>query len=437
MRSKLLVLCLLYLFFRGLFQLWVQFAQTENYNRYHKIEEIKNYNVSIRQKNLLFPNTTQTAANISDSVMLSTERFIIIPPDMLHMMGTDCGYEICGIITHGYNNNNTPEVLRNDLLALGQRVEMLERRTHWVHTDILDLNDAVIGGEGDVTGPCNQSPTNSAEVIGSFGCKKNVVSEVCATDTLKNYDRVIVISQFWGYGYFHGIVEGLPRLMAAFHALENTTDSSIDEWVVHSMLGEPLASQIAQFMGVRAFISGTVSARRVLVPMPTPCGGNLGGINTVRLQSFVRSKLFSVISQSQAKEIKPLFVLIKRTGPRSLANHEDILEACKRLWKEKGEVVEHANTLSFQHQMETLYSAAVIMGPHGAGLSNAIAMKKGSAMLEVLPERNHNRFNPCYISLAFTLDLKYYALRAPGFDAEGIGILPIARLEETVMLLIH
>ncbi len=98
-------------------------------------------------------------------------------------------------------------------------------------------------------------------------------------------------------------------------------------------------------------------------------------------------------------------VLIKRYGGRSLANHNEVLLLCRRLWH--GEVVEHTGAGTFEEQMELFYSAAVVVGQHGAGFSNAIAMRPGSTLLEVLPETasGSNRLNVCYAILAFTLGI--------------------------------
>lgn len=357
-------------------------------------------------------------------------KFITIPSDMLNMMSTDCWYEHCGVIVERYNDSVE---LRNKLMALGQKHEVEERRDHWALTDVLDLNHTVISGEGDVTICTDENRLK--DTIGSFGCNQNppqAAPGLCyfSIDSTA-HDRAIVITQMWGNGYFHALIEGLPRLMAAFHYLDLRGESKHD-WVVHSMLAEPLATQIAQFAGVRAFVSGLVRAHRLLMPMPTHCGGSLGGINTVRVRAFVRdhfsTSLLHLNKEQHERMLKRSFVLVKRTGRRSLANHDEILEACRRLWK-GGDVLEHFGDTPFEHQMEMLYSASVIMGPHGSGLSNAIAMDIGSSMIEVLPETNHNRFNVCYLTLAFTLGLKYYALRAPGFDSEGVGVLPISGLK--------
>jgi capsular polysaccharide biosynthesis protein len=90
-----------------------------------------------------------------------------------------------------------------------------------------------------------------------------------------------------------------------------------------------------------------------------------------------------------------------------------------------GPVIEHSGDGTFLQQMSLFASAMIIMGPHGAGLSNAIAMSEGSIMIEIIPEVGSNAFNMCYMALAYNLNLKYFALRAPHFDSEGTATLPL------------
>jgi hypothetical protein len=72
----------------------------------------------------------------------------------------------------------------------------------------------------------------------------------------------------------------------------------------------------------------------------------------------------------------------------------------------------------------------MVLGPHGAGLANAIAMRENTMMFEVMPESGNNGLNMCYAALAFTLQIQYFALRASGFDSDGTGILSIHDLKQ-------
>ena len=122
-------------------------------------------------------------------------------------------------------------------------------------------------------------------------------------------------------------------------------------------------------------------------------------------------------------------LVIKRSGSRALINHNDILNTCIRLWK-NGDVIEHTGMESFLDQITLFHSASVVLGPHGAGLANAIAMRENTLLFEVMPDSGNNRLNMCYAALAFSLNIQYFALRAVGFDSGGTGVLNIHTLEQ-------
>lgn len=50
-------------------------------------------------------------------------------------------------------------------------------------------------------------------------------------------------------------------------------------------------------------------------------------------------------------------------------------------------------------------SARVVVGPHGAGLGNAMFMAPGGAIVELMPV---GRYNGCYGNFAFAYRLKWY-----------------------------
>lgn len=340
------------------------------------------------------------------------------PQDLLSIMRDSCISDICR------NLASSPD-LRTTLLQLGKQYEDRERHMHWEGPDVLDLTDVMIQPEGDVE-ICNPIKSKQ-QVIGSRGCNLNDPSPVggevlcIRSEVLSTQGKVIVISQMWGGGYFHALVEGLPRLISALGYLDSRLESPAD-WVVHGMIDSPLAPQLAEFFGVKNLIHGQHHARRALLPFPTPCGGSLGGRNTQELRRFIGNRLLVPVNPDNK-----ILVVIKRLGPRALENHDEVLSTCKRLWR-TGAVIEHTGSGGFLEQITLFHSASVVLAPHGAGLANAIAMRENTRIFEVIPETGTNRLNMCYAALAFTLNIQYFAIRAPGFDSDGTGMLPISEL---------
>lgn len=85
----------------------------------------------------------------------------------------------------------------------------------------------------------------------------------------QEYDEVFVISQFWGEGHFHYMMEDMPRLAPFLTFLRNHPTIVIQ---VHT----PTAMLTALFVALRLdpsrMVSGNVRGRIVYLPRSSMCG---------------------------------------------------------------------------------------------------------------------------------------------------------------------
>ena len=220
------------------------------------------------------------------------------------------------------------------------------------------------------------------------------------------------------------MVEDLTRFITAIDHLAQIGEP-VSEWHVHHVASSPIASQSADLLGVRGTVGGFVRAGRVLLPRSSFCGGRLGDRRIPRLRALIHAR-YSIPGNQAPTNV----IVYKRSGARSILNHAAVLAEVRRLWKGSGSVLEHSGEGSFVEQMRMHAAAAVLIGPHGSGMTNAISMLAGAAVVEVLPETGYNRLNMCYVALAYSLGLRYFALRAPGFDCMGAARLPIESLAD-------
>jgi hypothetical protein len=107
-----------------------------------------------------------------------------------------------------------------------------------------------------------------------------------------------------------------------------------------------------------------------------------------------------------ARPLRPwrrLFVSRRDASKRRVANEAPLLTALRPL----GFELIVPGGLTFAEQVTMFSSAELVVGPHGAGLANALFMPRGGAVLEL----NHTSFRrPYYRRLAQTLALRYEAL---------------------------
>ena len=349
---------------------------------------------------------------------LKTNRFSpFFPSELRAVMQRECTNDLCFLLAREEANitQKIDELGTSRLAVLSQQWRDWNQAEHGV----LNFSYAAINSIGDLS-LCRM--TTGIRVVGSWGCTESPPKPVNCRMQGPTYAKVIVISQRWGDNYFHAIVEGLPRLAAALDSLPPS--ENVREWQVHSMMHEkPLAAELAAFMGVGGIVGGDIFADHVLVPTPTPCGGHISGPIPARLRSRIHSRLPHMCWPAHNR----LLVLFRRSGKRELANHDEVARAARRLWA--GGTVEHGGEGTFRAQMELYAVAAAVLGPHGAGMTGMIAMRPGGAVAEVLPEAGNNRLNMCYATLAHVLGLRYYAVRAPGFDSSEKGTVDLAQLE--------
>jgi capsular polysaccharide biosynthesis protein len=106
-------------------------------------------------------------------------------------------------------------------------------------------------------------------------------------------------------------------------------------------------------------------------------------------------------------------IYVSREGAarRRIANEKEILPVLERHGFERV-IVEK---LSFAEQVRLLGSACMLVGNHGAGLTNMLWMSSGSRVLEL--RRRGDGENNCYFALASALDLPYYYMQCDASNA--------------------
>jgi hypothetical protein len=86
----------------------------------------------------------------------------------------------------------------------------------------------------------------------------------------------------------------------------------------------------------------------------------------------------------------------------------------------RGYEVVTPGSLSFAEQVQLFRGARLIVGPHGAGLTNIVFCEPGTIVYELIPS---HYINACFSNLAHICDLRYWW---DAFESEGEG-LPFQR----------
>ena len=90
-----------------------------------------------------------------------------------------------------------------------------------------------------------------------------------------------------------------------------------------------------------------------------------------------------------------LYVTRRDARSRRIVNEEQIVKLLRRL----GFEIVCPGELSFSEQIRLFAQARVIIGPHGAGLTNTVFAPQNATLIELFPE-NYININGCYWALA-------------------------------------
>ena len=282
-------------------------------------------------------------------------------------------------------------------LELDEQHLMLSQRG-----DLLIHGPAFVHANGDITDCTTET------VWGGGGCGNSFKTEMqkCPLSAEITIERAVVITQQWGEGYFHLVVEGLTRLVDGMQNYPSFFDNQ-EVYVHTSDAGR--ASPILQVLGMKHIASGSMLVtKQLLSPRPTPCGGHRKSMHAKWLR-----KMLPVIPT-----IHETILFIQRSGTREILNHNDLIRALP------GNVRVHTGHEPIIEQLQMFADARIVIGPHGSGMANIMAMSENNSVVELqVAPANH-----CYMFLAFNLGLRYHAHYEPGAVHDGKWSVDIAKV---------
>lgn len=257
--------------------------------------------------------------------------------------------------------------------------------------------DAVVTELGDVI-------TDGLKLV-LYTCSQDVSPSVPSDlDSLPQYDEVFVVTQYWGTSVFHRMIEIVPRLALFVDFLKANPGIRIAAPEVGGRLAELL-----EIVGLDAsrLVTGAVRAKIVYQPRSTGCGT----ANVQESQALARLYRDYIERSFPRPPRRNGLVLIRRSRSRRFREQEAIESAMRRVAAEFNltySLFADDPTPALADTMAAFHSAVVVVGPHGAGLSNVLFSAPGTFVVEGVCNVPH--VNLCYLWLAHVLGHHWHGL---------------------------
>ena len=240
------------------------------------------------------------------------------------------------------------------------------------------------------------------------------------------YGELFVMTQFWGGAHFHKMIEGFPRIAPYLDFLRDN-----EHVLIHAAETGGYTAATLRFLGINPerLVTGLSRAKVVYMPQSTPCG-------------FAHPQSLQLLSKLYRDRIRVRYpnikrdglVLVHRSGTRRFAHATAIRSALVSLAAETGLVFELYPDLPpppMEASMRMFAGAAVVVAPHGAGLSNVVYSSPGTYVVEAVCNRPH--VNMCYQWASHVLGMRYHALASRGgcesvIDVNVTAIVDVVRI---------
>ena len=254
-------------------------------------------------------------------------------------------------------------------------------------------------------------------------------------------DHAVVLTQFKSEEYYHNLIENLPRLTLLPPALLHP-DSSVPIVILAPRYDTQLELfdwlQLRHRLLLLPTIDSWVQTRQVMV---VPSHGSCGSPNPRMLQAFrhmlhersgwMADAMPDMFTAHSVTAVKRVLWIQRITGYRSVTNDAELLGDLTAALPD-AELTFHRSDarLSMREVAQLYYDADLVIGPHGAGLSNLLFSRPATVVIEFLPTREHP--NTCFNFLAGVLSLEHIRLMTPPMAKGDLITVPRAALAEAL-----
>ena len=236
-------------------------------------------------------------------------------------------------------------------------------------------------------------------------------------------DKAIWITQNWTWMYFHWLTDALPRLIALEDHVEKYKVLLPESYQKHPYIIDSL--EILGYDFIFYSESNRVFVKKLALPSHTASPGNYNAYYLNKLRDrFLKNK----------KKIRKIFISRSQANQRFIINEDEVTSILISFGFE-AHIFEN---YTLNKQIELMNETSVLVGLHGAGLTNMLFMPENGNIIEL---RNQgDKQNNCYFSMASGLNHAYYYLQGEGDSSQTANVnikIDTLELKNLLTLLLH
>ncbi|SPQ99955.1 unnamed protein product (mitochondrion) [Plasmodiophora brassicae] len=211
--------------------------------------------------------------------------------------------------------------------------------------------------------------------------------------------RVVSIWQYWGPAFYHFFMEAFPRIALVHQFVVDNPDVRIitpaigATYELFDLIGIDRSRLIVKGEGDNFFVE------TLLVPTPTACG-RASRPALKALKALIRAGFVKKHGEPTRDPGRRVIVVQRREGARALLNHDDLVERLRKEFpRAQIGVFQHNDNL--EAAIRKHFHADLIIGPHGAGISNVMfAPAKDFGFIEIhpVPGNGVDHMGPLFIN---------------------------------------
>ena len=210
----------------------------------------------------------------------------------------------------------------------------------------------------------------------------------------RQIQKGVWITDNWSSGYFHWFSDALTRLEAVRPFLSGHIVLLPENYKSCKFICQSLEILKYSYMFLNDRLPNRVS--ELYLPSHTARTGNFNP----HIIKSLRERFLS--AERLEKPFRKIYISRKKAKRRRLLNEEQFLLTLINLNFE----IHYFEDYTLQQQIKLMSECMMLVGIHGAGLTNMLFMQPGTSVIELRKEDDHH--NNCFFSMASALDINYY-----------------------------